>query len=629
VLVAPEIGGKILGAFEKSTGKAFIYFNRVVKFREIAMRGAWTSGGIEFNFGDLGHTPTTATPVDYLTRKNPDGNVSCIVGALDLASRTEWRVEIRLPHDKAYFETRAFWYNPTDLNTSRYNWMTAAADAGEDLQVIYPGKAFIGHAGETSSWPLDATGRDLSFYRNNNFGSYKSYHVLGAYTDFFGARWLRDDFGMLHWSRYPDKPGKKLWIWGLSREGEIWKDLLTDPELGNTQYVELQSGLLFNQAAPRSSTTPFKHMDFPPCSAERFTELWFPFKGIGGVVRANQHGTLNVRTTNGKLFVGFCPLERIRQELSVNAVKKRLYTRPLSLAPLESFVDSLSLPGTGEGIVVRVGDLITYKSDEDTVTILERPIVGKDQFDWSSAYGFSVDAREHSRQRDYDGAFDRYRSSLRQDPALLPSLIGVAESFYRRLEDDSALTYAKRALAIDTYDPDVNFIYGLVQRRLNRLFDAEDGFGFAARFPSHRAAANVQLAEIALLKDDLSNVEEFARRSLDYDRFNVRAMELLTVLYRLRKDSVKCKEVLASLLEMDPLDNFARWETFLRTPSERNRTSFVSLIRNEFPAESFLELAAYYMNIRRFEDAAKVLEQSPRHPMVLYWLAYLRSKEDG
>ena len=72
-----------------------------MKFREIAMRGPWTSGGIEFNFGDIGHTPTTSTSVDYLTRTNPDGSVSCIVGALDLPSRTEWRVEIRLPRDKA------------------------------------------------------------------------------------------------------------------------------------------------------------------------------------------------------------------------------------------------------------------------------------------------------------------------------------------------------------------------------------------------------------------------------------------------------------------------------------------------------------------------------------------------
>ena len=61
VFVAPDMGGKILGAFEKKHGKDFIYFNRVVKFREIAMRGPWTSGGIEFNFGAIGHAPTTAT----------------------------------------------------------------------------------------------------------------------------------------------------------------------------------------------------------------------------------------------------------------------------------------------------------------------------------------------------------------------------------------------------------------------------------------------------------------------------------------------------------------------------------------------------------------------------------------
>ncbi|MDP4149691.1 MAG: DUF5107 domain-containing protein, partial [Bacteroidota bacterium] len=66
VLLAPEIGGKVLGAFEKSTGEPFIYFNKVVKFREIAMRGPWTSGGIEFNFGDIGHAPSTSNPATQL-----------------------------------------------------------------------------------------------------------------------------------------------------------------------------------------------------------------------------------------------------------------------------------------------------------------------------------------------------------------------------------------------------------------------------------------------------------------------------------------------------------------------------------------------------------------------------------
>jgi hypothetical protein len=79
VYVLPEVGGKVWGAIDKSNGEEFIYRNEVMKFRNISLRGPWTSGGIEFNFGVIGHTPATATPVDYLTRSNPDGSVSTFV----------------------------------------------------------------------------------------------------------------------------------------------------------------------------------------------------------------------------------------------------------------------------------------------------------------------------------------------------------------------------------------------------------------------------------------------------------------------------------------------------------------------------------------------------------------------
>ncbi len=62
VSVLPQVGGKVWGAVEKSTGREFVYTNQVLKFREIALRGPWTSGGIEFNFGVVGHAPTCATP---------------------------------------------------------------------------------------------------------------------------------------------------------------------------------------------------------------------------------------------------------------------------------------------------------------------------------------------------------------------------------------------------------------------------------------------------------------------------------------------------------------------------------------------------------------------------------------
>ena len=57
VMLLPEVGGKIWGAIDKRNNFDFIYLNEVLKFRNIALRGPWTSGGIEFNFGYIGHTP--------------------------------------------------------------------------------------------------------------------------------------------------------------------------------------------------------------------------------------------------------------------------------------------------------------------------------------------------------------------------------------------------------------------------------------------------------------------------------------------------------------------------------------------------------------------------------------------
>ena len=247
VYILPEVGGKIWGAIEKSTGEEFIYRNEVMKFRNISMRGPWTSGGIEFNFGIIGHHPSTATPVDYATKINEDGSVSCTVGNMDLPSHTQWRVEIYLEPDKAYFETRVLWNNPTHDSQPYYNWMTGAAVATDDLQFFSPGNQYLGHPGEEHPWPMDVEGRDLSKYSENNFGGSKSYHVVGEYNDFFGGYYHNKNFGFGHWSPYDEMPGQKLWIWALSRSGGIWEDLLTDAD---GQYIEFQAGRLLNQYSP-------------------------------------------------------------------------------------------------------------------------------------------------------------------------------------------------------------------------------------------------------------------------------------------------------------------------------------------------------------------------------------------
>ncbi|MDL2256322.1 DUF5107 domain-containing protein [Parabacteroides sp. OttesenSCG-928-K15] len=155
VSLFPEVGGKIWGAVDKTSQKEFIYYNHVVKFRDIAMRGAWTSGGIEFNFGIIGHVPSTATPVDYLIKKKEDGSASCYVSSYEWVTRTWWTVEVNLEPDKAYFTTNTTWHNSSSIDQPYYQWMNAGYKAAGNPQFIYPGTNYIGHGGELHTFLND------------------------------------------------------------------------------------------------------------------------------------------------------------------------------------------------------------------------------------------------------------------------------------------------------------------------------------------------------------------------------------------------------------------------------------------------------------------------------------------
>ena len=217
VQLLPEIGGKIWTAIDKTSGRAFIYDNHVVKFRDVAMRGPWTSGGIEANYGIIGHTPNVATPVDYVARMLPDGTATVTVGALDLLTRTAWRLEIALPPEKAYFTTRSHWQNTSGVEAPYYSWMNVGLPAAGGLEFVFPGTHSIGHGGEVAAWPVHpGTGTNLAFYDQNDFGSYKSYHVLGEYSDFWGAYWHHLDFGM---ARYGTRDAYKIMYRDAFRQG--------------------------------------------------------------------------------------------------------------------------------------------------------------------------------------------------------------------------------------------------------------------------------------------------------------------------------------------------------------------------------------------------------------------------
>jgi predicted Zn-dependent protease len=621
VTVLPEIGGKVWSAVEKSTGKGFLYGNQVVKFRDVAMRGPWTSGGIEANYGVIGHTPNCATPVDYLTRQNPDGSASVVIGVLDLLTRTPWRLDVTVPADKAYFTTTSLWHNATPLEQPYYTWMNAGIKAAGNLQLVYPGTHHIGHGGEASPWPIDANGRDLSFYERNNFGPSKSYHVLGRVADFFAAFWHDDDFGMGRYSPRDEKLGKKIWIWGLSRQGMIWEKLLTDAD---GQYVEVQSGRSFNQAAEESSRTPFKHRGFLPYATDTWTEYWFPVKGTKGLVAASPLGGLNVRPREGGLDVLLSPLESVDETLEVLDGDRVVFSGRVTAKPLETWSAAVPVAVPLERLRVRIGgSRLDWRGDPEAGA-LSRPLESPADFDWDSVYGLWLKGKELARQRAYGPAREALEACLREDPHYVPALGDLALLRYRAMDYKGAFDVARKALAVDTYDPAANYYYGLAARKLGGLDDARDGFELAAQSVELRGAAWTELAKLALREGDLARAAFDAERSLDLNRRNLQALQVLALVHRLRGDRAKAAAALDALLGLDPLGPFGGFEKARVGGGEAALRNFAAGIRGEMPQETFLELAAWYHDLGRPAESAQVLELAPQTAEVLYWRARLR-----
>lgn len=628
VIIMPQIGGKIWTAIDKKNGKPFIYDNDAIKFRDIAMRGPWTSGGLEANFGIFGHTPGVATPVNYLTRKNADGSVSCIISLLDLLTQTRWNMEINLPKDKAYFITRYFWHNDTPLPQPYYSWMDLGEKVADSLEYIFPGNHYIYHDGKVYDFPINPENhKNISIYDQNDFGGPKSYHVTGVYSKYYGVLWQKENFGMIHYAERQDKIGKKIWIWGLSRQGMIWKNLLTDH---SGQYTEIQSGRLYNQNAPESVFSPFKQFDFAPYNTDTWSEYWYPFQNTDGVTKADLNGVINIKTVDGKKVIFVSPVSYINDTLKVwDNQEKLILNTPVSLKPLQSFQQSIS-PKNGESIekIALAGSVI--KLNVSAAKILDRPLEPYKNFDWNTAYGFYLKGKYESGTRYYSEAENDIRVSLFRGPAFIPALDEMAFLQYRKMNYDSAYYFARTALSVNTYDPAANYYYGLASLKLNKIYDAEDGFEVAAITPQYRSAAYTELSKIKLRQKNYKLSFEYADKSLVNNSENITALQLQYVCARLLGNPTEREKIKTKILKLDPMNHFIRFEEYWQNENEATKANFTCLIRDELPQQTYLDLAIWYSNLNLKEESEAVLELCPQKDNeILYWLAWLHRNDNN
>jgi hypothetical protein len=181
----PELGGRLHSVFDKTRNQEMFHLNNVIKAGMIAMRGAFISGGVEWNAGPQVHTVTIVSPVDAIVGKNEDGSAFLEVSNIEKTLRTHWTVRLTIHPGRSYLDEKIRIFNPTDAMNPYYFWNCTAFPQLPGTRFIYPMTLGTDHFGvEFFSWPIDK-GRDLSWLKNYEDAS--SIFSIDCKFDFFGA----------------------------------------------------------------------------------------------------------------------------------------------------------------------------------------------------------------------------------------------------------------------------------------------------------------------------------------------------------------------------------------------------------------------------------------------------------
>ena len=462
VICLPELGGQIQSVYDKLRQREVFYRNSVIKPGLIALRGAWISGGIEWNRGPQSHTVTSFSPVDVVAVQQSDGSASLVIGYTEMNFRTGWEVRLTLHPGKAYLDEHIVIFNPTDAPHSYYFWNNTAVPNTPHTRFCFPMKAASDHD-RFFPWPID-DGRDLRWLRH-----YPDASPVFAYEcvfDFFGAYDVGEDYGLVQCADHRAVPGKKAWTWGQSDAGRMSQTALAD-DAG--PYIEIQSGPLRTQT---------DYGVLPPGGELAWQEWWYPTAGLGTgfeyatkdvvIERSEKDGQIEFRIAATAVFRG------VRVELERDAAT--LLASHLDLSPDQVAVASLKLdPGQRVDVRITAADgaqLAEYRSplevpEVDIPTALHRDLPEPRTVDGMHARGL-----EFERLMDRVSAREWHGRALAEAPSHAAALVGLARLDAQAGLYDAAAELLTSALDSNPDDGGGWHLLGVVRLRQGQLDEA-------------------------------------------------------------------------------------------------------------------------------------------------------------
>lgn len=640
VTVLPELGGHVYQIFDKTLNRDIIYSNPVMKYAMVALRGAWVSGGIEWNFPD-GHTLTTVAPIDYVMRTEADGSVAVAIGDTERVQRMQWQVILRLRPGTRVLESEVTLNNRREVPGRYWYWSTAGAPAAPDLRFNYPMREAYPHAfWPVFKFPLE---KGVDIGRFKDVPNFLSLFARDSKRDYFGIYYEQSDWGVVHVADHRELPGKKTWTWGTDENGDIWIDKLTD---GGGQYVEFQGGRF---------ETQMEHQFIAPHRVEHFFEYWFGVNKMGGAWNeATRDAAVRVNLQGNRATVSIAPNQRFSQvEFALTSDGKQVHTERIDLDPARVFTTAIDVvtPRQPLELTLKSKDgrvLLRYRTDSPVDNNPDfkpatRPIPdppNSTSAEQSYVAGLALDKKSRERE-----AREAYTEALKRDPGFAPAHIALGLSFYRSGEYETASKHLEAALARNKDAGDAHYYLALVQRALGRTSAAEDHLLWLVRSGYRESLARYVLGQIALANGDTKKAFENLQQAVLLDPRDLKARTVLAVAERLDGNIPAALARINEVANELPIDYFAINEQALinkaagNTEKEKAAADQLRHLLSREP-DAALELAFDYTAIGQQRDAIAILEdaiqrgpagilevdKSRVHPMLYYTLGYLYEK---
>ncbi len=619
--VLPEVGGRLFRFTDKDTGFEIFYRQSVIKPALIGMLGAWTSGGVEWNFPHH-HRATTFMPVDFTTTENADGSKTIWIGETELRHRMKWSIGLTMRPGRSYLEADCRFMNRQSYIESMLYWANVSVHCGPDYQVLFPPSCRVGMDHHKTYFTRFPMGRpdvnieriaDLSWWKNFTT-DHRSIFAVDPDNDFLAGYDHGRQMGTVHVANRQIVCGKKFFLWGNNPGGFVWDKVLTDHD---GPYLELMVGAYSDNQPDYSWISPYE--------TRSCKQYWYPIKEIGGVKCATLDAAVNLeRRGPDKVLLGFNTTARHDRAKVVLKHGGRTFSEVVDIDPDTPYLKEIPIAAavkdpelTGILLASDGRELVRYTPVVVEEQPLPEPVENpKPPREYKTAEElYLVGLRLEQFHNGIIDPLPYYEEALRRDPMDLRVNTVLGIRLARQARFSEAEEHLRRAVQRTTRnytrakDAEPHYYLGVVLKEQGRLKEAEDELWKTVWRDSFQRAGYVELAQIACLRHDYAAALDRIENALDVAARSSKAHTLKAYVLRKLGQDKEAEAVLDKAVELDPLDVWSRAERCFLTGGGDSVLAAMSRDRGD-KLQEMLEVVADYGNVGAVDEVLAILTQA-------------------